>query len=158
MQADIEQVYLVFCNSRMPLSPIIRMVTNGRWSHVALLSDANAVLEATGSHGVGKTPLESLVARSTEYCIVEVNVPRGTFNKLKKAGESQLGKKYDWWGILGLSLNRDWQENSNWWCSEYVAWMFEQAGSPLVRADAVHRVTPEDLWKLPFKVVYSSSK
>lgn len=158
MQADIEQVYLVFCNSRLPLSPIIRMVTRGRWSHIALMCDANTVLEATGSHGVGKTPLESLIARSTEYCIVEVNVPRGTHAKLCRAGSTQLGKKYDWWGIVGLSLNRDWQDPTDWWCSEYVAWMFEQAGSPLIRADAVHRVTPEDLWKLPFKVVYSSSK
>lgn len=158
MQVDIEQVYLVFCNSRLPLSPIIRVVTRGRWSHVALMSDANTVLEATGAHGVGKTPLESLIARSTEYCVVEVNVPRGTFAKLKKAGETQLGKKYDWWGILGLSLNRDWQDDTDWWCSEYVAWMFEKANFPLIRAEAVHRVTPEDLWKLPFKVVYSSSK
>lgn len=152
----MEQVYLVFCNSKLPLSPIIRAVTRGRWSHVALICDAASVLEATGAHGVTKTPLEALIKRSTEHCIVEVDVPRGTFNKLKTAGQSQLGKKYDWWGILGLSLNRDWQDNANWWCSEYVAWMFEQAGSPLIRASAVHRVTPEDLWKLPLKVVYSS--
>lgn len=152
----MEQVYLVFCNSKLPLSPIIRAVTRGRWSHVALMCDAATVLEATGAQGVTKTPLDKLVERSTEYCIVEVNVPRGTFNKLKTAGQSQLGKKYDWWGILGLSLNRNWQDPSDWWCSEYVAWMFEQAGSPLIRAEAVHRVTPEDLWKLPLKVVYSS--
>jgi hypothetical protein len=31
-----------------------------------------------------------------------------------------------------------------------------QAGAPMIRAEAVHRVTPEDLWKLPLKVVYSS--
>ena len=152
----MEQVYLVFCNSRLPLSPLIRAVTHGRWSHVALMCDAATVLEATGAHGVTKTPLDKLVERSTEYCIVEVNVPRGTFQKLKTAGQSQLGKKYDWWGILGLSLNRNWQDPSDWWCSEYVAWVFEQAGSPLIRAEAVHRATPEDLWKLPFRVVYSS--
>lgn len=152
----MEQVYLVFCNSRLPLSSLIRAVTRGRWSHVALMCDAATVLEATGAHGVTKTPLDKLIERSTEYCIVEVNVPRGTFQKLKTAGQSQLGKKYDWWGILGLSLNRNWQDPSDWWCSEYVAWTFEQAGSPLIRAEAVHRVTPEDLWKLPLKVVYSS--
>lgn len=31
-------------------------------------------------------------------------------------------------------------------------------GSPLIRASAVHRITPEDLWKLPLEVMYSSSK
>ena len=153
-----ELVYAVFCNSRLPLSPIIRAVTRGRWSHIALLCDANTVLEATGAHGVTKTPLDKLIARSTEYCIVEIPVPAGTFPKLVAAGQTQLGKKYDWWGILGLSLNRDWQDEADWWCSEYVAWMFEKVSVPLIRADAVHRVTPEDLWKLPFKVVYSSSK
>ena len=75
----MEQVYLVFCNSKLPLSPIIRAVTRGRWSHVALICDAASVLEATGAHGVTKTPLDTLIKRSTEHCIVEVDVPRGTF-------------------------------------------------------------------------------
>lgn len=73
------------------------------------------------------------------------------------AASSQLGKPYDWWGILGLSLRRDWQDPSNWWCSEYALWIFARGGVPLLRSFAIHRGTPEDLWKLPLEVVYSSS-
>jgi uncharacterized protein YycO len=152
----MEYVHAVYCNSHLPLSPVIRMVTNGRWSHVALMSDAGHVLEATGSHGVVETPLEDLIKRSSEYCIVRRLVPDGTHAKLVAVGRTQLGKKYDWWGIFGLSLNRDWQNDENWWCSEYFAWKFDQVGVPLVRASAVHRVTPEDMWKLPWEVVYAS--
>lgn len=153
----MEQVYLVFCNSKLPLSPVIRAVTWGRWSHVALLVDAATVIEATGADGVHATPLSKLMERSTEFCIVEVDVPRGTSDPIKAAIRSQLGKDYDWWGIAGLSIRRDWQDPANWWCSELVAWAFQQGGAPLFRADALHRITPHDLWKLPFKVVYSSS-
>lgn len=154
----MEQVYLVFCNSKLPLSPVIRAVTWGRYSHVALMVDANTVVEATGGGGVQATPLEKLMARSMDFCIVEVNVPRGTSDKVKAAVRSQLGKPYDWWGIAGLSIRRDWQDSTNWWCSELVAWAFQEAGAPLFRPDALHRITPQDLWKLPFKVVYSHSK
>lgn len=153
----MEYVHAVFCNSHLPLSPIIRMVTRGRWSHIALMSDASHVLEAVGAHGVVETSLEDLIKRSSEYCIVRIPVPDGTHAKLVEVGRTQLGKDYDWWGIVGLSINRDWQDESDWWCSEYFAWMFDKVGVPLIRATAVHSVTPEDLWKLPFEVVTTQS-
>jgi len=150
--------YLIFCNSRLPLSPIIRAVTWGRWSHVAVSFDLRGVYEATGQHGVTLTPLESLISRSTEYCVVRVEVPEDSLKVLISAAAGQLGKPYDWWGIFGLALKRDWQDPTNWWCSEYAAYIFAKADLPLLRSSAIHRATPEDLWKLPLEVVYSSSK
>lgn len=61
-------------------------------------------------------------------------------------------------GVLGLAIRRDWQDDTNWWCSEYAPWIFQKGNFPLIRASAVHRITPEDLWKLPLEVMYSSSK
>ncbi len=58
---------------------------------------------------------------------------------------SQVGKPYDWKGIFAfVSHNRDWQEDDAWFCSELVAFSFEQAGFPLVR-DVAYRITPRDL-------------
>ena len=50
--------------------------------------------------------------------------------------------------VLGLGLHRDWQQDDSWFCSELAAWSFQQAGSPLFRANAARRVTPQDLWML----------
>lgn len=143
-----------FCNSRLPLSPLIRAVTWGRWSHVALsLDGGETVYEATGQHGVTLTPVSALIARSSEFRVVEIDVPDEVVPRLKAEAIKELGKGYDWMGIFGIAIHRDWQNDQDWWCSEYFAIIFQRAGTPLVRAEAVHRVTPQDIWKLPFPTI-----
>ena len=65
-----------------------------------------------------------------------------------EAARSQVGKPYDPTALFGLLMHRDWQEEDRWFCSELVAWAFAQGGSPLFRAEALHRVTPQLLWML----------
>ena len=67
------------------------------------------------------------------------------------AAESQIGKPYDWLGVLGIGLHRDWQEPDRWFCSEMAAWAFQQAGRPLFRPDALYRITPQHFWMLPYE-------
>ncbi len=62
---------------------------------------------------------------------------------------AQLGKHYDWPGALGLALRRNWQEDDAWFCSELVAWSFEQAGRPLLNAPQAWRLTPRDILLSP---------
>jgi hypothetical protein len=59
-----------------------------------------------------------------------------------------VGKPYDLTALFGLLMRRDWQEEDRWFCSELVGWAFAQGGSPLFRADALHRITPQNLWML----------
>ena len=57
----------------------------------------------------------------------------------------QLGCDYDFWGALGVGFRRNWQDPSNWFCSELVAAACAAGGKPLFQADA-GRVSPWDLW------------
>lgn len=100
------------------------------------------MIEAAAFHGVRVRPLADLLAASSKHRIVEMP---GDPYKVITAARSQIGKPYDWLGVLGIGLHRNWQADDSWFCSELVAWAFEAAGSPLFRAPH-WRITPQDLF------------
>lgn len=103
------------------------------------------MIEATWPR-VRVTPLADVLAKHSRWTIIDL--PCGNPAAVIAAARSQIGKPYDLTAVLGIAIHRDWQDSARWFCSELVAWAFEQAGSPLFRADAVRRVTPEHLWML----------
>ena len=36
----------------------------------------------------------------------------------------------------------------SWFCSELIAWAFDQGGTPLFNTDDIHRITPQNLHML----------
>lgn len=138
-------VQLLFSTNRQPGSQLIRAATWSRWSHVALV-DGDTVIEATVLHGVRRGSAVAAIARASRCALVAL--PSRAPAAVIAAAASQLGKPYDWTAIIGLGLRRDWQEEDAWFCSELVAWAFQQAGEPLFRAECLRRVTPQHLWML----------
>jgi len=138
-------ISLLFSNSRDPLSAAIRAFTWSRWSHVALI-DGYCVIEALAPDGVVVNDTEVALLRAREFELVEL--PCRNPEAVRAAASSQVGKPYDYTAVLGLGLHRNWQDDGAWFCSELVAWAFEQAGEPLFRADCLRRVTPQHLWML----------
>lgn len=57
---------------------------------------------------------------------------------------SQRGKPYDRSAILGFVLNRDWQEDDSWYCSEVIERGNVLAGCPLVSSAYAHVLWPRD--------------
>lgn len=140
-------IRLLFCtNPHNPLSWAIRACSWSQWSHVAIV-DGDDVVEAVALSGVVVTPLAERQAADPTWQLVDM--PCSNAAAVIAAARSQLGKPYDYGGVIGVGLHRDWQDTGKWFCSELVAWAFEQAGCPLFRADAVHRVTPGHIWELP---------
>lgn len=140
-------INLLFCtNPRNPLSWVIRAGSWSKWSHVAII-DGDDVIEAVAIDGVVVTPLADRKASDPTWQIV--TLPCAKPDAVISAARSQLGKPYDYTGVLGIGLHRDWQQTNRWFCSELVAWAFEQGGSPLFRAGASRRVTPQDVWMVP---------
>ena len=75
-----------------------------------------------------------------------VDLPPANEIAYSEALTSQFGKPYNTGGILNFFRQRDWRDTSSWFCSELVAWAFEQANWPLLDpALQVYRVTPRDL-------------
>jgi len=142
----MSQIQLIFCTNPInPLSWAIRAGSWSRWSHVAII-DGNSIIEAIALHGVVRTPLAERQAADPRWSISAL--PCSDPSAVIAAARGQLGKPYDYTGVLGIGFHRNWQAPDSWFCSELVAWAFEQGGSPLFRPHATHRVTPQDLWML----------
>lgn len=142
----MDTVTLLFSTTSSPFSWLIRLLTWSRWSHVSVV-DGATIIQAHALHGVIRTPLAEAIANDKESKLVRFKCNNPT--AVIAAAASQIGKKYDWTALIGFMLRRDWQEDDSWFCSELAAWAFQQAGTPLLRPEALHRVTPENLWMLP---------
>lgn len=128
----------------------LRTVLFSEWSHCGIImEDGATVIEASSKHGVVETPIEKC-KRYGEWAIQQV--PVQDEEAAYGAAREQLGKGYDWFGLLGLALTREWQSDDDWFCSELVQHCKVRGGLIDLRYDQ-RRVTPRDLWSLPYPVL-----
>jgi len=73
-----------------------------------------------------------------------------SFKKIEEFLQRQLGKPYDWLGILGFPL-RNWklERKNRWFCSELVFTAFKQAGVELLKNTHPSEVSPRLFLKSP---------
>lgn len=142
-------VQILLSRRRHPGSVLIRTTTWSAWSHVDLM-DGESLIGAVAPHGVERERLDIRLSHASLAAVM--TIPCDNADIVIAAAESQIGKPYDWFGALGIGLHRDWQDMDRWFCSEIVAWAFQEAGQPLFRAEVLHRITPQHLWMLPYKV------
>lgn len=135
-------ITLQFSTTSAPASRLICWGTWGRHSHVDLVLPDGRLLGAVPG-GVQVRPYDPSVLRIERY---QVDAPDAVLD----AAISQMGKPYDWPGVFGYALRRDWQEDDSWFCSELVSWAFQMAGAPLLRAPDAWRITPRDLLLSPY--------
>lgn len=141
----MQKITLMFSTADTAFSALIRATTWSSWSHVALV-DGDSVIEASVFKGVRRVSLADAVRRVKSIQLVEL--PCRDPAAVIAAAASQIGKPYDYAGVLGLGFRRNWQDDDAWYCSELIAWAFSAASEPRFRADAVRRITPEHLWML----------
>lgn len=134
-------VQVVFTRSHAIGSLLLRTALWSPWSHCAIV-DGEEVIEAAAFGGVRARPLSDMLAQATKAAMI---VLPGDPEKVIAAARSQIGKPYDWSGVLGFGFRRRWQDDDAWFCSELVAWAFAKAGSPLFREHA-WRITPRDIY------------
>lgn len=140
------RVLVVFSNSKLPFSYLIRCRTNSRWSHCGvLLPDGSAIESAAMKGGVIRGSLEAFKERASDYAVAEYicNGPIAFFNFFI----AQVGKKYDYTGLIGYQTkNRDFQEDDAWFCSEKTETGFIK-GSSGHFSNGKNLVSPEDIWQ-----------
>jgi hypothetical protein len=134
-------VRVIFSRNHSLPSLFLRAALWSPWSHVALVA-GETVIEASSIHGVRERPLADFMADATKVAIIELP---GDADRAIAAARSQIGKPYDWRGILGIGFRRRWQDQDAWSCSELVAWAIEQSGVLLFRTQP-WRVTPQMLY------------
>lgn len=136
-------ITLLYSRAPTLISRVIRLRFWSGWSHVGIL-DGDHVIESVPGIGVRRVLIADSLTGCDDWSMVDY--PCADPAAVIAIAASQIGKPYDLKGALGLGFNRDWQDDSSWWCSELVAWSFDQAGQPWFRPAALHRITPENLW------------
>lgn len=132
-----------YCRAHNPGSLIIRGVTWSAWSHCGIVTPEGTVIEAIAFGGVVEKPLAELQAYASELAFKEIPVP---FPDSGIAwARSQLGKPYDYLGVLGIGLHREWFSDGSWWCSELLEEAIYQAGRQRF-VNQPRRVTPQLSW------------
>jgi uncharacterized protein YycO len=126
-------------------TPFIRFVTWSAWSHCALIDeDTQTVIQAIAFEGVVEEPLAGAIKIATKYEIVDISVPDPA--AALAWARSQLGKAYDYLGVLGIGLHREWNAEDKWWCSEFVEAALSAGGRRRFRMP--QRITPQDSYNV----------
>jgi len=131
------------------------------YTHIAYcldLSDPNdpIVVEAWWN-GVRHGKFSEVHTPGTEFEVYSVQVTERQKERIEDFLQQQLGKPYDWLGILGFPL-RNWklERKNRWFCSELVFTAFKQAGIELLKNTHPSEVSPRLFLKSPLlKFEYS---
>lgn len=118
------------------------------------LTNSSLIIESTLSHGgVNLATARDFKARAKNWILVELEQEVEDFELMAAIAKSKLGKPYDYTGILGLGVNRDWQEQNSWFCSEDVADTLKTSGLQLTGLHNVHSVYPQACFNWKHKVL-----
>lgn len=114
---------VIFCHQTAWQDKGISLITGSRWTHCGVITrDGRSVIESQAGKGVRLRNLDSWVAAFPDHEIIDV--PCESPEAGWTAGVAELGKPYDWTGLVWFVLPmRDWQKNNAWFCSELAAYM-----------------------------------
>lgn len=126
-------------------SKLIRLGTWSDFSHVDIILPDGSLLGATATLGVAIRENDiSKMTKIEKYIVQDVDS-----SAIISTALEQVGKPYDWKGVLNfITRSRDWEDDSSWFCSELVAYAFKNNGTPLLNAPN-YRTTPRDLLMSP---------
>lgn len=139
-------IKLILSTEKTISSYAVRLFSWSGWSHVSTIIDDTYAIEAISNGGVVKTPIQDIISKSSNHKILEVNIKNT--ETFYNAITSQLGKPYDTSAIFGFVFHRNWQDDSDWFCSELPAWATNQCGEPVFNNNEIYKVLPEDWNKI----------
>lgn len=144
------KVSLLFSKRAMIGSWLIRAFTWSNFSHVEFVTDDATLIGANIPHGVEEIHIQDRLAIADEAWMMDI--PCDKAEEVITWARSQKGKKYDYVGLMNFLIHRDISEKEKWFCSELVSAGFEACGVPLFRKGDAFRITPQQVWQLPYEV------
>ena len=90
---------------------LIRLFTFSQWNHVSIEIDGQ-VYEARGRKGVTQTRAKGYLNHWARTSTVQLNAP----SPVSAAAflDAQIGKRYDFGGIIALPFRKSWHGRSKW--------------------------------------------
>jgi uncharacterized protein YycO len=126
-----------------PISAAIRFSTRSWASHAEFVDTDRGI--SLGARSAGGVKVRSCA--NDHYSRVEQFTAEGILQAYEWA-RTQIGKPYDFSAIAGIAVDRNWRDETKWFCSELLVASFEHVGFPLLStrpSAAVWRYTPRDL-------------
>lgn len=123
------------------LSKAIRWQTRSVYSHAALLCPDGHLIHALADRGVVREPAPF---GPDDTCDV-FNVPSMTSKQWEAAARfaaAQVGKGYDWWGVIRFVARDRLPDSPNYFCSELVFEALAWAGRRVLERCEAYDVSP----------------
>lgn len=130
-----------FVYSRQWLFRLIQWRTHSKWGHVEHVLRDGSLIRAAFPGGVQHLGVGVVTDSDAEMrCTVALT------DAQLATGEAfllaQVGKKYDWFALIGLFFGANWSSKSRWFCSKLEDAYYEAMGvDPCMRLPDVY-VTP----------------
>ena len=134
----------LFSRSHAIGSYLIRLKTWSDWSHCAVLTPDDTVIESVWPSGVREIPFDEWKQHKIAWAFKKRNVPNP--DKSLEFLRSQVGKKYDTLGVIGISLSRDWRAPDEWYCSELNETAFALGGLATFDPAVTKFISPDNRW------------
>lgn len=143
---------LAFYRGGSRLAKLIRWITWGDYAHVSYVrDDLSLELQSWFRGGVQASPIIGVYFPGADIDLYDVALTDCQRNAVEHFINSQLGKKYDWRGVLHFITRRREKpkDQDRWFCSELIAAAFELAGVPLLDRVPAYKVSPGALVRSP---------
>jgi uncharacterized protein YycO len=142
-------ITLRFVTCADAISDSIRAFEYGFWAtHVEALMPDGTLLGAHAQGGVEARPHDYDKTEFTRELYVPIPASPAETDAFHSFLRSQTGKPYDFLAIAGIALQRDWQSENAWFCSELIASALAQKDVqifPPHLATEFNHVTPRDV-------------
>lgn len=123
------------------ISKLIRWQTNGQYSHAAIQREDGRIIEAW--HNPAKVRLRGPLQNWNNVEAYDiVGMSDAQWAKAIEYAEAQIGKKYDFGGVLRFVTRWRKKKDDKWFCSELVYQAVLEAGVPLLARIQCSQVSP----------------
>lgn len=138
-----QSISVIFTNSNTFFSYVIRILTKSKWSHCVVVFEDVAV--SAELSGVTTFKVNNFIKSTSEHEIITVPCP--DYKEVYDFSYDQIGTPYDYAGLIGLEVDRDWQDPYKWFCSEMVSTALLKGGVVLPEEwPSAYRITPGMLY------------
>jgi len=122
--------YVMFARQNHLASRLVQWFTRGKPDHVAV-GVGEVVYEAAPGHGVRSVGVKSWMEQYPGAVIYTVEAGAEVVRFLRE----QIGKPYDWRGLIGFLARTRTERGKAWFCSELVVAAFHAGRIDLLRGD-----------------------
>lgn len=129
-------VRLAFFKQDTLIGRLIRFFTWGKYSHVALILEDGRVIDSYPRLGVSIRSVDL-----SDADIYYIDLPGNIKRKILADIKAQIGKKYDYRGVIGFLSRSKAEDPNRWFCSELIFEIFRRNGVVLLNAPS-YKVSP----------------